>query len=247
VNHDPLSNPRVRLYEDDARHLLLASPDTYDVIVSEPSHPWVPGVASLFTRDFYELAARRLHPDGVFAQWVQTYQISADTYRTLLATFQSVFPEVLVFRSPGGSDTILIGSRQPLVLDLGEIDRRWRVEATRAELARRGLETPEHLLAGLYLGPAAVRDMVRGAVLNTDDNLYVELRGARDMARRGDEGQRQTYALLEAHATPIDQALSEPAALVGNRRRLSALLEALRAIPRPTARYEAMLKDARAE
>ena len=60
VNLDPLRNPRVRLYEDDARHILVASDDRYDVVLNEPSHPWVAGVANLFTRDYYELVARRL-------------------------------------------------------------------------------------------------------------------------------------------------------------------------------------------
>ncbi|HEY3187003.1 MAG TPA: fused MFS/spermidine synthase, partial [Solirubrobacteraceae bacterium] len=96
VNNHPGQDPRVRLYVDDARHILLASTDVYDVIVSEPPHAWVTGVANLFTRDFYALAASRLEPDGVFAQWLQTYQISWDAYRSILASFQSVFPEVMV-------------------------------------------------------------------------------------------------------------------------------------------------------
>jgi spermidine synthase len=241
VNHDPLRDPRVRLHEDDARHLLLASPESYDVIISEPSHPWVPGVASLFTRDFYEVAARRLHADGVFAQWLQTYQTSTDTYRTLLATFQSVFPEVLVFRAVHASDTILIGSRRPLTLDLAELDRRWNAEPTRAELARRGLTTPEHVLASLFVGPAGVRELAHGAVLNTDDNMYVEFRGARDMARRRGDATQETFAMLEAHAIPIETALTEPAALVGSRTRLRALIEGRRMAERQPGRYEAML------
>lgn len=77
--------------EDDARHIRLASTDIYDVIISEPSHPWVAGVANLFMRDFYALAARRIEPDGVFAQWLQTYNLSGDAYRAVLAAFQSEF------------------------------------------------------------------------------------------------------------------------------------------------------------
>ena len=244
VNHDPLRDPRVRLYEDDARHLLLASPETYDVIISEPSHPWVPGVASLFTRDFYELAARRLHGDGVFAQWLQTSQTSAETYRVLLATFQSVFPEVLLFRAAQASDTILIGSRRPLTLELAELDRRWSVEAVRAELAPRGLTAPEHVLGSLYLGPDGVREIARGAPLNTDDNMLVEFRGARDMARQGDRTQRETYAMLEAHEIAIEAALRDPQTLVGSRTRLRALIHGLRLAEREPARYETMLPAA---
>ena len=100
INYQALDDSRLRLYEDDARHMLLASEDTYDVILSEPSHPWVTGVSNLFTREFFQLARVRLRPDGVFAQWVQAYEISFETYRTILATFQSVFPEVFVFVPP---------------------------------------------------------------------------------------------------------------------------------------------------
>src|SRR5262249_6033916 len=89
VNHEPLRDPRLRLFEDDARQVLLASPDTYDVVISEPPHPWATGVANLFTRDFYRLVDARLRPHGVCAQWVRKYQISYDTFRSILASFQS--------------------------------------------------------------------------------------------------------------------------------------------------------------
>jgi len=87
--------------------------------VSEPSHPWVPGVANLFTREFFELGRDRLSDGGVFVQWVQIYQLSTESLRTVLATFQTVFPHVMVFRVGGnrnGKDLILLGSQQPLSL-----------------------------------------------------------------------------------------------------------------------------------
>jgi spermidine synthase len=231
VNHEPLDDPRVRLHLDDARHVLLASTDVHDVVVSEPSHPWLAGVANLFTQDFYRLAARRLEEDGVFAQWLQTYQISWEAYRSLVATFQSVFPEVLVFRSPSpdSADSILIGSRRPLRLDLVELERRWRDARVRADLARVGLVRPEHVLALLYLGSDDVRSLVRGARLNTDDNMYVEFRGARDMAVEAEE---HIFRRLESLASRIEDQLADRAALA-DPDRAAALVAGLERAGRP--------------
>jgi spermidine synthase len=232
VNHDPLRDPRLRLYEDDARHILLAADDTYDVIISEPSHPWVSGVASLFTQDFYRIAASRLRPGGVMAQWVQSYQISFDTYRTLLATFQSVFPEVLVFFTPGTTDTVLIGSRQPLQLE--DLERRWNVAGMRRELARADLQRPEHLLAGLVLHGAALRRLVGDAPLNTDDNMRVEFGAVAGMI----EQDLQVWTELERVGVAPETALSDPYALLASRDRLDALIAGLRVMQRRTKGYE---------
>jgi spermidine synthase len=240
VNHKPYDNPRLRLYEDDARHILLASEETYDVIVSEPAHPWVSGVANLFTRDFYELVARRLRPDGVLAQWLQAYQISSDGFRSIMASFAAVFPEVYAFRSPNAFDVVLFGTHRPLALRLDELQRRWAVESTRTELARIGLERPEHLLATLLLGPDAVRTLASGARINTDNNMFVEFSGPRDMIamRQGSIITR----LLEQHATPIETVLADPETLVGSRENLQALIARLEEAERPTAHYQALLK-----
>src|SRR5205823_14655088 len=111
VNNHPLDDPRLHLIIDDARTYLRVNPERYDLIVSEPSHPWVPGVANLFTREFFTLGKERLNDDGVFVQWLQIYQLSTNSLRSVLATFHPVFPHVAVFRiaaSAKGSALILI-------------------------------------------------------------------------------------------------------------------------------------------
>jgi spermidine synthase len=237
VNHEPLHDPRLRLFEDDARHILFASDDTYDVIVSEPPHPWVAGVANLFTQDFYRLVDRRLRPDGVFAQWVQTYEIEFDTYRSILASVQSVFPEVMVFASPGTTDTILIASRQPLLFDLEALGARWAYEPMGAELTRIGLARPEYLLASMYLAPAKVRQLVQGARLNTDDNMLVEFSSAHGMI--GEE--QQIMPAIDHNASESETVLPDPSVLVEDRERLTALIEGLKLMERDTKRYDALL------
>ena len=77
-NRRSWDHPKVNIIEGDARNYLNISSETYDIIISEPSNPWIAGVGSLFTAEFYELAAASLEPDGVFAQWVQLYELSPD-------------------------------------------------------------------------------------------------------------------------------------------------------------------------
>jgi spermidine synthase len=242
VNHAPLTDPRVRLYEDDARHILLASEDTYDVIISEPPHPWVAGVANLFTREFYRIAERRLREGGIFAQWLQTYEITLDTYRSILATFRDAFPEVLILHPPGGSDTILVGSRAPLVLDLDDLDRRWQLESTRNDLARLGMMGSEYLLAALYLGPEAVRRIAEGGRINTDDNMYVEFRAARDMEGNVEETKAEMFTVLGSVETPLETMVRDPQALLGSRTRLEALVAGLRLVERDPSRFEKLAR-----
>jgi spermidine synthase len=181
VNNQPLKDPRVRLIIDDARTYLRVNPTRYDMIVSEPSHPWVPGVANLFTQEFFELGRRRLKDDGVFVQWLQTYQLSTESLRTVLATYQSVFPHVLVFRVAGaakGKDLILVGSRQPLTL--ARIAERMQDERVAKELARIQINAPQDLESWFVCDETQLAAAVQGAVINTDDNMRVENRAPRE-------------------------------------------------------------------
>ncbi len=184
VNNRPLDDPRVTLIIDDARTFLRVTPNRYDMIVSEPSHPWVPGVANLFTQEFFELGRARLSDDGIWVQWVQIYQLSTESLRSVLATYQKVFPHVLVFRVGGlsnGKDLLLIGSNQPLNLD--HLSERFRDPRMAAELARVDLKS-EADIRGWYvcdeskLGPA-----VAGAKINTDDNMHIEMTVPREAFR----------------------------------------------------------------
>src|SRR4029079_1574121 len=92
VNQHALSNPKVHVIIGDGREVLLSTSQKYDVIASEPSNPYRAGIASLFTREFYQPAALRLSAGGIFAQWVQAYEIDARTLGTVYATMGSVFP-----------------------------------------------------------------------------------------------------------------------------------------------------------
>ena len=92
-NGGALRAPGVRLVVGDGRSHLLRSRRRYDVIVSEPSNPWMAGVAALFTREFFEAARARLKPDGLLCQWAHTYDMSPDDLKSIVRTFALVFPQ----------------------------------------------------------------------------------------------------------------------------------------------------------
>jgi spermidine synthase len=181
VNNRPLGDPRMRLIIDDARTYLRVNPAQYDIIVSEPSHPWVPGVANLFTQQFFELGRSRLKDDGVFVQWLQIYQLSNESLRSVLATYKSVFPHVLIFRVGGatqGKDLILVGSRASLTLD--RLPERMSDPRVAAELARIQINTDADLRAWYICDETQLGPAVNGAIINTDDNMLIENRAPRE-------------------------------------------------------------------
>ena len=175
VNNRPLNDPRLHMIIDDARTYLRVTPKRYDMIVSEPSHPWVPGVANLFTEEFFEMGRNRLSDGGVFVQWVQIYQLSTESLRTVLATFHKVFPHVLVFRVEGatkGKDLLLVGSQTPVNLDL--LSERITDERIAGELGRVNIRGADDVRSWYVCDETTLGPAVAGATINTDDNMYVE-------------------------------------------------------------------------
>ncbi|HKP14009.1 MAG TPA: fused MFS/spermidine synthase, partial [Blastocatellia bacterium] len=120
VNNRPLNDPRLRLISNDGRNFIYTTDEKFDVIVSEPSNPWLTGVANLFTLEYFKRGAERLTDDGLFGQWLQLYEMAPEDVRTLVATFHAAFPYVYVFRGAEG-DLMLLGSKAERKLDLSVI------------------------------------------------------------------------------------------------------------------------------
>lgn len=185
VNNRPLEDSRTHLILDDARTYLRVTPNRYDIIVSEPSHPWVPGVANLFTQEFFELGRARLNEQGIFVQWVQIYQLSTESLRSVLATYSRVFPHVLMFRVGGlnkGKDLLLVGSNQPLNLD--RLTERIGDPRVTAELARVNLNGEADVRSWFVCDETRLRPAVAGATINTDDNMHIETTVPREAFRQ---------------------------------------------------------------
>jgi len=170
VNGRPLDDPRTTLKFADARSYLLATNERYDVIISEPSNPWMAGPANLFTREFFQIGADRLAHGGIFGQWLQMYSLDPELLRSVIGTFQTVFPNVYVFQPLSRRDLILVGSAEPIDLNVARMGAGWMVPAVQQDLARLGFTRLSDVLAQARMGPEEVAELGRGARLSTDDN-----------------------------------------------------------------------------
>lgn len=134
---------RLRVLNDDGRNFLASTRRDYDVIISEPSNPWITGVSDLFTVDHFRITKKRLKPDGVYCQWVQLYEMSPDNIKTIYRTFAQQFEHVLVFSAEDmSSDTILVGSDKPLPLHLQPVAEAMKDRRIAAELERAYIHSP---------------------------------------------------------------------------------------------------------
>lgn len=176
LNYRPLDRAGTRVIFEDGRIHLARRPPAYDVIVSEPSNPWISGVSNLFTREFFRATRAALAPDGILLQWVQLYGLPIDAWTSILAAMQSEFPHLYVFAhgTAAGDSLVLASSRT-----LGAADfPRWEnlSEEVREDLRRIGSFSTTDLWSLLRLGPEDVAELAAEApVVNGDDNMFVEL------------------------------------------------------------------------
>jgi spermidine synthase len=181
VNGDVLAKPHVRAIVDDARSALQLTKEQFDVIVSEPSNPWVAGVATLYTPEFYRIVRRRLTDTGVFCQWVQLYQLPLPVVAGIVRNVRAVFPHVAVW-SGGAYDLLVLGSAVPLGRDTAWVSTLLRGRGTLADFGREFLELDD---PGAYfdrqvLGEAGVdRLLSRATLTHTDDHPELEFVAAR--------------------------------------------------------------------
>ncbi len=187
VNHDALDNPKLHVTIGDAREALLTGRDRYDVVASEPSNPFRAGIASLFTVEFYRAARERMTADGVFAQWVQGYEIDARTLRTIYATMGSVFPHVETWQTNRG-DLVLLASVSPPAYRARTLATQIAAEPFRSALANAWRATDVNGLFAHYIGSDALAAAIArmpGVDTNTDDRNVVEFGLARSVGHLG--------------------------------------------------------------
>jgi spermidine synthase len=181
ANHGVAENRKVSIVYDDARHYVLTTREKFDVITSDPIHPWVKGAATLYTREYFEHVKARLNPGGVVTQWVPLYESTPDVVRSELATFFAVFPNGTVWRNDNtdgrGYDVVLVGRQDDKPID---------VDALQARIEQPEYATVKESLA--EVGYASVFDVLRtysgrskdltpwlqGAEINEDRNLRLQ-------------------------------------------------------------------------
>jgi spermidine synthase len=146
-NGDASKSPKVEILRGDAYRTLLRSKRNFDLIVSEPSNPWVTGVEMLYSREFLQAAREHLAPGGVYAQWFHVYESDVDVVSLVLRTYADVFPNVSVWFALG-QDLLLIGFDQPeRALDVDALAERFAQPDFTAGFARVGIDRFPQLLA----------------------------------------------------------------------------------------------------
>jgi len=182
VNHRPEFSNRYTAIVGDGRSYLQTSRQKYDLIISEPSNPWMSGIAALFTQEFFESAADHLAEDGVLLQWIQTYNFTAADYALVVRTLKTVFPYCAAFVLRGG-DTFLLASRQPLLPDKQKVAAAQRVFDASPTVTRDlerfcgGRDVKYLLLAHFLFNTDRLDALVTedgGIAINTDVNLRLE-------------------------------------------------------------------------
>ena len=194
LNRNVLKDRRVHIIYDDGRNFLFTTHNRYDLIVSEPSNPWVEGVASLFTREFYRAAQDRLAPGGIFVQWVQAYSLYPDDLRTVFATFLSQFHDASLWHGVK-SDLILVAPTPapPLILD--RMRTLWSNSVLRDDFERMGMERPEGLFGFNLLNDTALHNFAATGRIDSDDRTSLEYSAPRSLLVRGldDENLRELH------------------------------------------------------
>jgi len=178
----PLRDPRSRLVVEDAGTYLRSTKEDFDVIISEPSNPWIAGVGNLFTKEFYQEARRRLSPGGIFCQWIQTYSVSRTTLSTVFRTVATVFPKGHLFYVETSGDLIIVAvPDRELLLNVDSMTATLGQAAVVADLDRIGIHSLQDLL-GAYRGrlDRVAREAGPGPI-NTDDNSWLEHQAPLDL------------------------------------------------------------------
>ncbi|HQZ37496.1 MAG TPA: fused MFS/spermidine synthase [Vicinamibacterales bacterium] len=202
-NHGALADPRTNLIVGDGRSHLLLSRKQYDVIVSEPSNPWIAGVAALFTREYFEGVRARLAPGGILCQWANAYDINDTDLRSIVATFLSIFPHGTLWLV-GADDVLMMASDGPLDARLEAMRSHWARPGVADDLAEVAVRGPFSLWSLYVGGPAQLSRYAAGAPLLTDDTMRLEFSAPHEVHhhQRAGENVAILTALLGADEGP---------------------------------------------
>lgn len=226
-NHRALEDPRTHLIVGDGRSHLLLSARQYDVIISEPSNPWIAGVAALFTQEFFQAARARLAPNGIICQWANAYNISNADLRAIVATFRSVFPDGMMFLV-GADDVLLVGSTGPLEPRLPNIAAHWHRPGVAEDLASVSTLEPFSLLSLYAGGPRELERYAQGAAVLTDDRMTLEFSAPHELHNRsaGENGATVTALLGQDEGPEAVRAARAAATVVQWRNRAAMMARA---------------------
>lgn len=171
-----LNDARVRIDVNDARNTLLVENRRYDIVAAQPSHPWRAGAANVFTQEFFAIVRSRLNAGGVYAQWVNLFNMDATTLRAIFKAFYTVFPHGMSFAHLDTGDYVLIGSNHALQFDYTRMAARMARPAVKELLSRHAIHEPKHLMTYFALSRDEMMRAAHAGKANTDTNILSEVR-----------------------------------------------------------------------
>lgn len=180
-NHEVLDDPRLRILFNDGRNFLTTTDRRFDIITADPIHPWFRGAGSLYTREYFRLAAARLERGGIMCQWLPLYELTVADLRSVVRTFTGQFRYTMLWLTH--FDAELVGSNKPIVIDENVLEKRLAVPAVSRDLAPVMMGSAEDLLGYFVMGSEGMREFGAGGTVNTDDNLFLELSAPFSIAR----------------------------------------------------------------
>jgi spermidine synthase len=199
-------DPRVHMILADGRNHLQLTDQVYDLIITQPSNPWMAGISNLFTREYFELGRSRLSEHGLMAVWLQGYKSSVQDFQMIVRTLFDVFGHVSLWEL-AEQDYLMIASRQPQHVRYEDFARRFRVPTVRADLYRVSIRWPADVLGRYVTSDEPLREWVRDAPVHTDDNALLEFSAPRHMY----ESQGKiAQALLPLQRPVLDDLLTDP-------------------------------------
>ena len=175
-NYNVVRNPKVEIVYDDARHFVLTTHEKFDIITSDPIHPWMKGSATLYTKEYFELCKQHLNPGGVITQWVPLYESNSDVVRSEFATFFEAFPHGTVWgndKNGEGYDVVLLGQAEPTKIDVEAMQARLNQPDHKpvvASLEDIGKGSSIRLLATFAGVAPDLQNWLKGAEINHDRN-----------------------------------------------------------------------------
>ena len=240
VNDGVLDRPSTRVILEDGRKHAEHARETYDLLVSEPTNPWIAGVSDLFTEEYFRACRARLNRGGVFGAWLQSYFLAEEDFRMVIRTARSVFPNLTVWECVPYQDYLLLGCADDASDPAAMVAARGRPgEKAAADLARAGISDPAAVLSRLWLGREATARYAGEGPLHTDDRLQLEFRAPRGVF--GDRG----YPLIRPE--DLERARPDPPAAlsvpVGDRAALEKAVAARVRLLRTLPRLEALQKE----
>ena len=174
TNNDVISNPKIHSITEDGRNFVMASHETYDIIVLEPPETFTAGVINLYTEEFYQHALARLAPDGIMMQWIPTGEAPLDEERMLFRAFADVFPHVTAWRQLDSGCMLLIGTRSPLSIDYQRLRARMAESQVARDMELIGVRGVDHLLSFFVFDEAGFADFVRDVQPVNDDRTVLD-------------------------------------------------------------------------